>query len=202
MTHTKDEALKLALDALKRISTADDDCDFLNVSQAVQLEETIDAIKQALAAPTVQEPVAWIQHHKGGDNLVCDCNQGQVCHVCDPITPPAQPAPVREPVAWLIPGSITTDFELAKANGDSAVALGKISTQQWNPEDHYKDGWRDALESVKRATPPAQPAPVPITPAEVHGMAESHGIDGDARHWYVVGITDSEKHHGITKGQP
>jgi hypothetical protein len=33
--------------------------------------------------------------------LVCDCNQGQVCHVCDPITPPAQPAPVREPVAWM-----------------------------------------------------------------------------------------------------
>jgi hypothetical protein len=70
-------------------------------------------------------------------------------------------ASVQEPVAWLIPGSITTDPELAKANGDKAVALGKISTQQWNPEDHYKDGWRDALESVKRATPPAaQPAPV------------------------------------------
>jgi hypothetical protein len=69
----------------------------------------------------------------------------------------AQPA-VQEPVAWLIPGSITTDPELARANGDKAVALGKISTQQWNPEDHYKDGWRDALESVKRATPPAQPA--------------------------------------------
>ena len=25
-------------------------------------------------------------------HLVCDCNQGQVCHVCDPITPLAQPA--------------------------------------------------------------------------------------------------------------
>ena len=33
--------------------------------------------------------------------LVCDCNQGQVCHVCDPITPPAPPAPVQEPVAWM-----------------------------------------------------------------------------------------------------
>jgi hypothetical protein len=70
-------------------------------------------------------------------------------------TPPA--APVQEPMAWLIPGSITTDPELAKANGDKAVALGKISTQQWNPEDHYADGWRDAMESVKRATPPAAP---------------------------------------------
>ena len=27
-------------------------------------------------------------------HLACDCYQGQVCHVCDPITPPAQPAPV------------------------------------------------------------------------------------------------------------
>ena len=32
--------------------------------------------------------------------LECDCNQGQVCGVCDPITPPAQPAPVQEPYAW------------------------------------------------------------------------------------------------------
>jgi hypothetical protein len=31
-------------------------------------------------------------------HLACDCNQGQVCHVCDPITPPAaaQPAPVQD----------------------------------------------------------------------------------------------------------
>jgi hypothetical protein len=79
---------------------------------------------------------------------------------------------VQEPVAWLIPGSITTDPELAKANGDAAVALGKISTQQWNPEDHYKDGWRDALESVKRATPPAQPAPAaPVQDAEGENRA-------------------------------
>jgi hypothetical protein len=68
----------------------------------------------------------------------------------------ARSAPVQ-PVAWLIPGSITTDFELAKANGDKAVPLGEISKQQWNPKDHYEDGWRDALESVKRATPPAAP---------------------------------------------
>jgi hypothetical protein len=31
--------------------------------------------------------------------LVCDCNQGQVCHVCDPITPPEQPTPV--PASWM-----------------------------------------------------------------------------------------------------
>jgi hypothetical protein len=32
--------------------------------------------------------------------LACDCKQGQVCGVCDPITPPAaQPAPV--PTSWM-----------------------------------------------------------------------------------------------------
>jgi len=62
----------------------------------------------------------------------------------------------QEPVAWLIPGTITTDPALAKANGDKAVPLGKIEAQQWNPEDHYTDGWRDAMESVKRAAAPVQ----------------------------------------------
>jgi hypothetical protein len=36
--------------------------------------KAITVIKEALAQPE-QEPVA------------CDCNQGQVCHICDPITP-------------------------------------------------------------------------------------------------------------------
>jgi hypothetical protein len=124
MTH-KDEALKLALEALEDSCTPR-----LSKKHYAAYDKAITTIKQALAA---------------------------------------QPA-VQEPVAWLIPGSITTDPELAKANGDKAVALGKISTQQWNPEDHYKDGWRDALESVKRATPlAAQPAPVQGLPFGVGG---------------------------------
>ena len=119
----KPEALKLALEALERISTADDDCDFLNVSQAVQLGETIDAIKQALEQP-VQEPdgcrhireqdclldvdeKAWwsLVENRGG----CRCHISPPCGACsNPIseeelnevgytytTPPAaQPAPV------------------------------------------------------------------------------------------------------------
>jgi hypothetical protein len=95
-------------------------------------------------------------------------------------------ASVQEPVAWLIPGSITTDPELAKANGDKAVAIGKISTQQWNPEDHYKDGWRDALESVKRATPPAaQPAPVqePVSMDAIYGAWHGAGVDIAGGNW-------------------
>jgi hypothetical protein len=49
MTHTKDEALKLALDALESDSISGE-----------KYEAAITAIKQALAAPIVQEPVGYI----------------------------------------------------------------------------------------------------------------------------------------------
>ena len=89
---------------------------------------------------------------------------------------PAQPAPA--PTSWM---------EMVTAN---LVREGV-----------NKHKARELAEHFYSLAPAAQPA-VPLTPAEVHGMAEAHGIDGDARHWYVVGITDSEKHHKITKGQP
>jgi hypothetical protein len=105
-------------------------------------------VQQALAAFVQNSDHEFKNFHR----LLCD----QI-PLIEWIAKQVKPAPPVQPVAWLIPGSITTDPELAKANGDKAVALGKISTQQWNPEDHYKDGWRDALESVKRAAPPAAP---------------------------------------------
>ncbi len=37
----------------------------------------------------------------------------------------------------------------------------------------------------------------PLTPEQVNRMAEAHAIDGDARHWFVVGLTDGEAAHGI-----
>ena len=60
-------------------------------------EALVRADERALAAP-VQEPVAWIEHHKGGDNLEWDNPGGK----CTPLytTPPAQPAPVLEGRDW------------------------------------------------------------------------------------------------------
>jgi hypothetical protein len=110
--------------------------------------------------------------------------------------------PTVQPVAWLIPGSITTDPELANANGDKAVALGKISTQQWNPEDHYKDGWRHALESVKRAIPPAAQPAVPLTDEQIEAAvrdwhsSEFHELEDEPS---VIDIARAiEAAHGIT----
>jgi hypothetical protein len=55
MTHTKDEALKLALEALEPVSTfgrvGSKDVD------TAKAQAAITAIKQALAAPTVQDPL-------------------------------------------------------------------------------------------------------------------------------------------------
>jgi hypothetical protein len=50
---TKDEALKLALEALETTGAKSSD-------QWQKERKAITAIKQALAAPTVQEPVAWL----------------------------------------------------------------------------------------------------------------------------------------------
>ncbi len=51
---TKDEALKLALEALEHIDHEDNDRDFLFPYQCTMLDKAITAIKQALAAPDLQ----------------------------------------------------------------------------------------------------------------------------------------------------
>ena len=93
MRHTKDEALKLALKALENTYALRDD-----------VAEAIAAIKQALAAPPVQEPddslllcASDLEHSAIYDNHV----EMQACirAVASRIkafaaTPPAQPAPV------------------------------------------------------------------------------------------------------------
>jgi hypothetical protein len=88
---TDKEALKLALEALEYIDKADNDRDFLGPEECCDLDDAITAIKQALAAHQEHEPVAWIEHHKGGDNLEWDNPGGK----CTPLytTPPAAKRP-------------------------------------------------------------------------------------------------------------
>jgi hypothetical protein len=101
---TKDEALKLALEALK---------DALDkpMWNRVQIEAAITAIKQALAAP-VQEPVAvdccanCLRPEREHQDGKCPKPFTTVWHAWDYDFPPdaqpaAQPAPVQEPVAWM-----------------------------------------------------------------------------------------------------
>jgi hypothetical protein len=95
------EALKLALEVLEADSITTE-----------KYTEAIKGVKEALSAPQ-GEPVAWFKHgpyedgeplsvvfENPGDDVTysplgfidappaptCECNQGQVCGVCDPIT--------------------------------------------------------------------------------------------------------------------
>jgi len=67
---TKDEALKLALEALEQLQGGCTDHDDGTVEAiTVWCPEVIDAIKEALAQP--QEPVAWVDLLKKAEDLIC-----------------------------------------------------------------------------------------------------------------------------------
>jgi hypothetical protein len=93
---TKNEVLKLALEALEYIDLCDNDRDFLHPHECFQLDEAIAAVKQARSAP-VQEPVAHINQngviHEAG-------YEWGPTNTLTPLytLPPAQPALVQEPV--------------------------------------------------------------------------------------------------------
>jgi hypothetical protein len=136
----KDEALRLALEALEALET------IANAMPFPVGKSAITAIKQALAAqPAVQEPVAWIEHHKGGDNLEWDNPGGK----CTPLytTPPAQPA-VQEPVA-LLNGIKRYEPEIFR---EDRIRMELDQSGEWVK---YVD-----VELLITAPPAAQPAPV------------------------------------------
>jgi uncharacterized protein YbdZ (MbtH family) len=91
MTHTKDEALDLALEALEYFSDTSP-----TMAGKAHAEDAITAIKQARAAqpaPTVQEPVAyWIP--KAEQFCIADPSGRPFAKAWEPLytTPPAQPA--------------------------------------------------------------------------------------------------------------
>jgi len=51
-----------------------DECNCGADEANIEIDAATTALRQAIAELKSQEPV-------------CDCNQGQVCHICDPITP-------------------------------------------------------------------------------------------------------------------
>jgi tetratricopeptide (TPR) repeat protein len=76
--------------------------------------------------------------------LACDCKQGQVCGVCDPITPPAQPAPVQEPVATLF-GSLPVYDTTPPAHPPVPDALTSADIQE---HIEYVAGWNDCRQTM------------------------------------------------------
>ena len=229
MTHTKDEALKLALEALEGLWN-----DGLEGCPMSFHKTAITAIKQSLAAPTVQEPVTeryrvigpmgdeyWINHKP-----MSNCKILEVQPLCQCTQPAAQPAPVQEPVAI---DELIDIFHRAWQKDFKESVLGGMSSGseelkgQWR--EHVKSGIRallaaqpapvqyTALEQAltrlqKRyaeleAKVAAQPAPVPLTDEQRRNLWASATIESPSHeNCYYRGIADSEAYHGITKGQP
>jgi hypothetical protein len=100
---TKDEALKLALEALEIEDLA---CRYEKEATPEYMSKAITAIKQALAAP-VQEPVKFNeelhQERERRQQLEAELMrmQGRELKLQMALNAPAVPAPVQEPVAWM-----------------------------------------------------------------------------------------------------
>jgi hypothetical protein len=116
-----------------------------------------DEICMALSTPPaqlapVQEPVA------------CECNQGQVCHVCDPITPSKQSAQ-QEPAFWyytlVVEGQVVGE-NFTTVNWDTRVEpFGRYDI------DHGGKVTKQPLYT----TPPAPAQPAPVQEEDLYDLA-------------------------------
>jgi|DEB19_MinimDraft_3_1074340.scaffolds.fasta_scaffold00064_50 hypothetical protein len=110
------EAMKQALDALE-YAGKDDFWRYQN--------EAITSLRQAIEQAEKQEPVAWIEHHKGGDNLVWDePNKGTPLYT--------HPQPKREWVGL-------TDEEIEQGCKESWVTLQAWQSAVWWAEAKLKE---------------------------------------------------------------
>jgi hypothetical protein len=142
MTHAKDEALKPApVQPMAHI-----------VGEIDHTGKVWKPVQPADVQP-VQEPVA------------CECNQGQVCHVCDPITPSKQSAQ-QEPAFWyytlVVEGQVVGE-NFTTVNWDTRVEpFGRYDI------DHGGKVTKQPLYT----TPPAPAVPDAMTSADIQEHIE------------------------------
>jgi hypothetical protein len=164
MTHTKDEALKLALEALEESETNNDTMEFWD-----RKTKAITAIKQALTAP-VQEPVAFLANgtrfkisydsrQSGGQihgippelggRWVAFVAAEDDCHL-KLTTPPAAQA------AHISPKQLLALAQEANLGLDKVIEAFRIAAQPavpdaLNPKDEnpaYAAGWNDCRAAM------------------------------------------------------
>jgi len=173
---TKDEALDLALEALLwaniEINDWRDDAHGYEPEDQPQIMEAIAAIKQARSAP-VQEPVGRVCFE--GDEVVWTDEppeSGTLLYTA----PPAQPAPVQEPVALhpvakrRVFDAIRGAYDLGYNDARGARAVHGDSAPGYKGRDVEADHGGALISALERyITPPAA-----------------------QRQW--VGLTDEERH--------
>ena len=229
MTHTKDEALKLALEAMERYQVKRQDFD--------RFADEITAVKQALAAPvqeltnlqrheqnvqkflaaqpapTVQEPFGLYE-----DGIFRISAQGGPSvwrtrrEYSGPLytSPPAQPAPVPDETMQKLRETLESpsyNHALAYQNIRDALEI----VMRWI-DDYCETGPENDFERVEKiaeaalSTPPAQPAPVPLTDeqiADIQTAANLNWVNLNCREHRDVFARAIEAAHGITeKGRP
>ena len=145
---TKDEVLALALEALELEDMA---CRYEKESTPEHIAKAITAIKQVLALDKMADNARDLgldyEPHKGLSEHITQATNGRVC--IDPVTgdvgigsPPAQPAPVQEPVGVFV-------------EDDDIGHVRLIPHQQLK----LKDGDKLYTTPPNAATPLAAPAP-------------------------------------------
>jgi hypothetical protein len=130
MTHTKDEALKLALEALEGLKSIPGGRHELHELNAIHRkhDRAIITIKQALAAPVQKRPP--------------NCGTGY----CSCVECVMEPAPVQEPVAWLYKGD--AEFDGKEWRDNIRVTTSK-QVADWQGKD---------IQPLYTTLPAAQPA--------------------------------------------
>jgi hypothetical protein len=203
----KDEALKLALEALEGVVK---NC-WRDIPswRLDEIKERITTIKQALAAqPAVQEPIGYLfQHEETGLTMVVDVQQVEWGfeknnprhQKIGPVytTPPA--APVQEPVA-LRPEDVTVEVLMVQSGGGFAplkthgvklthkptgivVQCSSERSQHRNREQALRDLERYLHGARPQPTPPAgQPAPVQEPVAFKQFLSDVHTAAGLVTH--------------------
>ena len=151
---TKDEALKLALEAF----------DSMIGRKPERVEQAITAIKEALAQPE-QEPVLWMMPDgKTADKWALQFYRGQKGK---PLytTPPALTQPEQEPLAWISTGPASMIHWTADkpAYGDDWVPLYTTPPQrkpltEWQITEIYTKwestkgtSWADLIRAIEAA---------------------------------------------------
>jgi hypothetical protein len=125
MTQTKDEALKLALDALENhegnYKLGDAGCD--------RLDKAITAIKAALAAQPEQEPVAWALQEEDGQIYDCICNDEHDRHE-GRYTVPLYTTPQQRPWVGLTEAQIFNEV-ISELSDEPDFAQGFVQGARW-----------------------------------------------------------------------
>jgi hypothetical protein len=208
MTHTKDEAFVLALEALTRYVSEDEICEGMPgnepwVETKYMGEAAITAIKQALAAPTVQEPALVIYQGEIAKSNLPKGFTGMLY-----TTPPA--APVQEPDDDLTQALIERD-EYHSIADQLAEVIAQITGADIGEHTSSNFPWYNALDAAKEwiATPPAaQPATVPLTlwteAQHERAYRNSPELHKDVKSLEAFKRVAKEvaAMYGITKGQP